>query len=258
MTDAQNKEIVKKVLDHIPSTEEIVTETVESFQKGELDTEYFITNFSKLVVQLEEKAHQTYREHAEKALPYAIDLWMKNNQEMIKELEKLPFDESARELCTEFLPFAIRLEFSLGQSRKSRAGQAFELVVSELLNKIGIPCEKPHGKEPKKDLKRIDLVVPNQETALTKADKSYYLSCKRTLRERWKQTIPERKPSWRVFILTIDTSLSEEKANEFNKLGMYVYIVDELKQKDHLKNKEWVRRLADLPHDLVLSEEFRS
>lgn len=111
-------------------------------------------------------------------------------------------------------------------------------------------CEKPKGREPRKVLKRIDGVVPNQETALSTPDKAFFLSCKRTLRERWKQTIPERKPAWRVFLLTIDDELSEDKAKEIDQLGIIAYVKDELKDQSHLRDKDWIRKLSDLPRDL--------
>jgi len=65
----------------------------------------------------------------------------------------------------------------------------------------------------------LDRVIERE-----RPDKAYFLSCKRTLRERWKQTIPERKPSWRVFLLTQDEDLPEDKAEEIDELGMIVYV----------------------------------
>jgi len=77
-----------------------------------------------------------------------------------------------------------------------------------------------------------------------------FLSVKRTLRERWKQAIPERKPGWRVFLITIDEELSIGKADEINSLGMILYVRDELACKASLENKPWIRRLSDLPKDI--------
>lgn len=67
-----------------------------------------------------------------------------------------------------------------------------------LLLKIEIPCEK-HNKGAKK-LKLIDIVVPNQTIALAETDKAYFISCKSTLCERWKQAIIERK-NRRVYLV---------------------------------------------------------
>lgn len=142
-----------------------------------------------------------------------------------------------------------KVEFDSSQTRKARGGKTFEYIIEYLLKSIGILCEKPSGKAGKL-LKRIDLVIPNQDIAMKRPDEAYFLSCKRTLRERWKQTIPERKPSWRVFLLTMDENLPENKAMEIDTLGMIVYVRDELKERSHLQKKEWVRKLSDLPRDI--------
>jgi hypothetical protein len=141
------------------------------------------------------------------------------------------------------------MEFRAGQKRKARGGGTFQIAIEYLLREIKIPCEKPTGKYAK-ILKRIDLIVPDQKTAIERPDQAYFISAKRTLRERWKQTIPERKPSWRVFLITIDEELSIEKADEINSLGMILYIQDELKSKPFLKDKFWIRSLSDLPKDI--------
>jgi hypothetical protein len=52
------------------------------------------------------------------------------------------------------------------------------------------------------------------------------------------------------FLITIDDHLPESKANEANRLGMIVYVRDELKEQKHLQHKTWVRKLSDFPKDL--------
>jgi len=47
--------------------------------------------------------------------------------------------------------------------------------------------------------------------------------------------------------------LPEGKAREIDELGMIVYVRDELKGKDYLTKKPWVRKLSDLPKDLRFS-----
>jgi hypothetical protein len=52
-------------------------------------------------------------------------------------------------------------------------------------------------------------------------------------------------------LLTIDESLPEDKAVEIDALGMIVYVRDELKERAHLQKKEWVKRLSELPKDII-------
>lgn len=115
-------------------------------------------------------------------------------------------------------------------------GKSFESIVRFLLNRIGISCQKPKGGEQAKVLKRIDGVIPDQETALNTPDRALFLSCKRTL-GRWKQTISERKPAWRGFLITVGENLPEDKAEEIDHLGIIAYVKDEVKARRHLADE---------------------
>jgi hypothetical protein len=64
-------------------------------------------------------------------------------------------------------------------------------------------------------------------------------------------TIPEREPSWPVYLVIIDDSLPEDKADEIHQLGMIAYVRDELKDERHLSTRSWIRPLSTLPKDLA-------
>ena len=117
------------------------------------------------------------------------------------------------------------------------------------MNLAGVTCEAPH-KETRKILKRIDLVSPDAETARLTPDKSIFIATKRTLRERWKQVVPEHMKGARLYLVTINGNITEEKANEIKDTGMVVYVRSELKERPYLKDKPWVRKLSDLPKDI--------
>lgn len=250
-----NAEIVEKFKDKIPSSEEIVKEGGEQILVKKREKEYIKNHFSESVVNFERTAHSVYLRYQKQAFLYAIELWINQNRDLIDRLsqECEDYSEFTKKICEPLSPFFGALHTKASQMRKSRGGKSFESIIRNLLNSIGVNCEKPKGKEQRKILKRIDGVVPDQKTALTTPDKAFFLSCKRTLRERWKQTIPERKPAWRVFLLTIDDELSEDKAIEIDQLGIIAYIRDELKDQNHLKDKDWIRKLSDLPKDLGIS-----
>lgn len=250
MISKENEDIVNKTLAKIPSIEEILSEAMRKIPPRKMKEKYIKSNFSESVVQLERIAYEIYIEYEKKAFPHMIELWVNKNSDLIRDLRKRLNDiDFVKEVCRLFYPLAQTFEFRAGQMRKARGGRTFQRIIEVLLRKMGVECEQP-SKEGAKILKRIDLVIPNQQLALARPDQAFFLSCKRTLRERWKQTIPERKPSWRVFLLTIDDELPEDKAKEIDQLGIIAYVRDELKAQPHLLNKEWVRRLSDLPHDI--------
>jgi hypothetical protein len=252
LTQTNIDKIIDKAKATIPSPTEIFEQAVSRITVGHLETDYVKANFSQLVVELEKIAYSIYLDYEKKAIEPVIERWYAENREIITRTQEQQNEKSAKAIASLFWPVAKRMEFRLGQMRKSRAGKTFELIIETLLRKASAKCEKPKGAKARKTLKRIDLVIPDQKTALERPDQAFFISCKRTLRERWKQTIPERKPSWRVFLITADDELSEETAKDIDQLGMIAYVRDELKAKSHLKSAEWVRRLSDLARDLGL------
>ncbi len=251
----KDEKIIYTAKARMPKLQKILDSARDAIQKENpelLKPEYIKQHFSECVITLERKAFNIYLRNEENLFLAIIDEWVSKNAELLKELnKKFPDTKNfSKEICKHFYPVVQKMEFDSSQTRKARGGKTFERIIEYLLKSIGVPCESP-SKDAKKILKRIDLVIPNQDTAIKRPDKAYFLSCKRTLRERWKQTIPERKPSWRVFLLTLDENLPEDKAIEIDALGMIVYVRDELKERRHLQKKEWVRKLSDLPKDIL-------
>jgi hypothetical protein len=251
----RDEKIIYSAKARMPKLQEVLNSAIGAIQKEApelLKPEYTKRHFSECAITLERWAFNIYLKNEEALFHSIIDEWISQNADLLEELNKqFPHPtEFSKEICKKFYPIVQKMEFDSSQTRKARGGKTFEYIIEYLLKIVGISCESPSGKS-RKILKRIDLVIPNQETALKRPDRAYFLSCKRTLRERWKQTIPERKPSWRVFLLTLDENLPEDKAMEIDSLGMIVYARDELKERTHLQKKEWVRKLSDLPKDLL-------
>lgn len=133
--------------------------------------------------------------------------------------------------------------------RKARGGKTFEKVVLRLLAFIDIKGESPTGNA-KEELRRIDIVIPSIEIATKTPDRAIFLTCKRTLRERWKQEVPQARLNQRIYLLTIDEDLSESKANEINQKGLIAFVRDELTKNPSLQKMPWIRKLSDLPKEL--------
>lgn len=223
VTDAQNT---------IPSTEDILKEAIKKLGILNKDFENIANNFDKYIKEIEGAAFKIYSGYEKKAF-----------DELLKIKRNGLLNEK------EFMQCVRELEFKASQMRKSRGGYSLERIFKTLLNLQGIPCERP-SKETKKILERIDLVCPDAKTAKNTPDKAIFLAVKRTLRERWKQVVPEQIKGARLYLVTINDSLPENKANEIKKAGMVVYVKDKIKERKGLKDKPWVRKLSNLPKDI--------
>jgi hypothetical protein len=236
------------ILSKIPSNQQLLIDGLASIDTKKLEKVYVRGHFSEIVVTIALNAYCEYLTYQEKALQELIDLFIGQYLANTK-LSKINSEETLRDLLRAFLPFAIQIEFRMGQKRKASAGSTFEKVVRHLLNILDIKCEKAKGSI--KKLNRMDIVIPDQSTALNYPDKAIFISCKRTLRERWKQAIPEQNKGWKMYLLTLDDDLSEDKANEFHEQDLIVYVKDDVKTKKHLSEKTWIRRLSDLPEAII-------
>ncbi|MDW8016147.1 MAG: type II restriction endonuclease [Bacteroidia bacterium] len=135
----------------------------------------------------------------------------------------------------------------MGNMRKARGGALFQANIQYLLRSERISCETPTGNIASA-LGRIDLVVPSMEIAQSHPDKAYFITCKRTLRERWKQEVPQGTANRRFYLITLDDSISASKAEEIRKMNLIVYVPSSIKMKH--ADKSWIRSIKDFPEDL--------
>lgn len=229
--------LVEKAKREIPSVDVILEEAIDNLQITHMSQKGVLKNFGIFVSKLESEARGIYMKHEDEAFDKLLKL----------------VSEGKRTLTYDGLKTLViatrRLEFVAGQMRKARGGASFQKIVQKLLNLAGIPCETPH-KETKKLLKRIDLVSPTADIGKKMPDKAIFLAAKRTLRERWKQVVPEQMKGARLYLVTINGECSAEKAKEINEAGLIAYVPENLKNKKHLKKKPWMRSLSTLPQDV--------
>lgn len=214
-------------------------------------------NFGESIVKFDEKATEIYRNYEKIALIKLAQLWLNSQKEEIREkLEEIikqkgwdKFIEKASKIFVEFGELVQNFEKHLGNMRKARGGKGFEEMVLRLLKFIDIECESPPKKIAEK-LGRIDIIIPSTEVALKTPDRAFFLTCKRTLRERWRQEVSQAQLNWRIYLLTIDENVSINQAEEINKKGLIAFIRDNLKEKEPFKNMPWIRKLSNLPKEL--------
>ncbi len=247
----------------IPSINDILDRAWAKLKPNCKDVE---RRFGYWLLMLDREANEIFHRFEFEALKHFSIRWLEAQEETLrKRLKKIlekDFNSFLDEASKIFAQFGIAvqsLEKDLGNMRKARGGRNFELTVARLLDFIGISNEIPSRRADREKLRRIDIVVPNIEMAIHTPDKCFFITCKRTLRERWKQEIPQVQVGQRVYLISLDSSISAGKALEMKKLGLITFLptetVDDLinNTRDLTVKKELsdvLRDLDSLPHFL--------
>jgi len=249
------KDIVKIAKKEIPSVEKIIEDT---WRQLKLNRAYVRNNFGEALFTFDKEATRIFKRYEKKSLKKLATLWLSGQKVEVKNKFREilaqegwnKFIEKASQIFVEFGILVQELEKDLGNMRKARGGMTFQKAVLRLLQLIDVKCEIPKKSEGE-ELGRIDIVIPSTEVAKNTPDKAIFLTCKRTLRERWKQEVPQARLNQRIYLITIDDNLSENKAEEINQKGLIAFVRDELiTEKGLFKEMPWIRKLSDLPKEV--------
>ena len=169
-------------------------------------------------------------------------------------LRTLAYKRTEIEDNTILTAFVQEFERRAGQKRKNRAGNSLEDVATFLFNYYGF---KSHEKP---DHFQTDIEVDKWFKCTD--GWSIGLSCKRTLRERWKQVSSadgnalsryKIKEIWHL--LTYDRDLSDDKITMLGQQRQVFYLMDDspryLSAKEHIGVKDYVRPLSALIDDIA-------
>jgi len=228
----------------IPPNRAIVKEAIERLEKerpGTLSAESIRANFSDSVEMLFEAAYKTYQKYA------AED----KEAEIFKRIGRLKDTYSGDEvvdLVRKIMADSARLEMSHKQSRSVRAGKSFEIIVQDLLGRIGIPSEGVTRENKKAGLRRIDLVIPDKATAIRSPDMAHFLSLKTSLKERWMQVAEEQTQGQRTHLITLlqKETISNEVASKITDRGIFLYVPDRVKN-DRFASNPRIRGISEIP-----------
>jgi len=154
--------------------------------------------------------------------------------------------------------FAQEFERRAGQKRKSRAGGSLEEVTSFILDYFNIPTT--HSPSHFQADIEVDKWIKTSDNWLIG------ISCKRTLRERWKQVssadasiLSKFKIKQVYHIITYDEDLSDEKLTLLGSQRHVFYLPDDSTRLKHAINhiglKEYVRPISELINDIKLGLE---
>jgi hypothetical protein len=111
------------------------------------------------------------------------------------------------------------------QSRRSRAGTAFEVVLEESFRRLQYPFES----QPAID-GNPDFVFPSVSLYKKNAQDAIVFTAKRTLRERWRQIVTEGAKGLGFFLATIDEEVSEAQVKEIKGERIHMVVPSRLKK----------------------------
>lgn len=139
----------------------------------------------------------------------------KNHEEVLKKVSELFGDFTGR-----IFPYFFELSKSVTNSRRARAGKAFEEIVHSIMDAYCYPYDDQSelGKktfEQKGLGKMVDGILPGMNAYDVNRAKCLVVTMKTTLRERWQEVVEELNrtnvPS--IHLLTLDNGISANLLN---------------------------------------------
>lgn len=211
-------ELFKVCKANIPTAIELAQKAINSSKFIELSTEEIKQSFSEAVIDLQIEAYNLYL-HAESVAA---------GKALHKIIRPMLHDNATAEDVFDFLEnnFQVLDRFSLRltQSRRSRAGTAFEVIVSELFDRLSYP----YTAQPNISGSSPDYVLPNETWYHQYPADSIIFTLKRTLRERWRQIVIESS-SGKYYLATIDEAVSKPGLNQMMQRNVTLVVPSAIK-----------------------------
>jgi len=230
---------INKTLKQIPSDDNIF---VESIAKALLDTKG-VKGLANIINILDDIGSKGCMSAERKEIVKAFG-------SLRKEVSNLLSEEETNIVLT---AFCQEFERRVGQKRKGRAGRGVEGTTSIILKYFGIKTS--HTPEHFTTGLEIDKWIK------TKDGWTIGISCKRTLRERWKQAYTtdmdllnrhKIRELWHV--LTYDKDLSDDKITEIGSHRAILYLPDDSPRLKHALQhpgmKEYIKPMTKFIDDL--------
>jgi EcoRII C terminal len=171
------------------------------------------SNFSNLIDELNQEVYKKYLEAQSHSGQRVIESRLSEGKDSLYE-----------DLDSFFM--------SVFQSRKSRAGGAFEFIIKELFVRLGYPFSTQVDIEGAKP----DFVLPGEDYFSEDPLGSIIFTAKRTLRERWRQVVTEANKGYGFFLATIDNKVSASQIKQMEKHKVHMVVPESLHSKiEHYK-----------------------
>lgn len=183
--------------------------------------EYIKTHFSELIEQLQIGAYEIYLEEEKRAGTGAI------GEHIRGQLPPTATAEDVIQIVGSMFTELDRFYLSLTQSRRPRAGSAFEIILKTLVRGLGYPFVEQvviNGKP--------DFLMPSYEHYRANPMDCIIFTAKRSLRERWRQIVTEGTRGLGFFLATIDESISAIQLREMMHNRIYLVVPLRIKQEN--------------------------
>ncbi len=200
--------------------------------------QYIKQNFSNLIEDIQRDAFNIYlkaqREAGRNSLKKVLS-------------DKIPKDadrEQIIEIVSDMFDDFDRFYLSLTQSRRPRAGSAFEIVLKTLFKKLNYPFDEQqviNGKP--------DFLMPSREHFDNNPMDCIIFTAKRSLRERWRQIVTEGTRGLGFYLATIDETISSNQLEEMKGHRIYLVVPHDI------KNRIW--QYGNAPNVITFEEFFR-
>ena len=167
--------------------------------------------------------------------------------------------DAAGQYVGRIFPYLYVLSLSTTQSRRSRAGTEFELILKTVLDLLGYPCEAQSqiGSSRFAEVrlgKSVDLLVPGIEGYRTDPQECAVITAKTTLRERWTQVAEElqRTNVPRIYLVTPDDQITSDVLERLHLYKITLVVPNILKntqfETDKLVHSFSTFFMRDIPH----------
>lgn len=181
--------------------------------------EFIKSNLSQLIEELQIDAYNIYLEEEKAAGIKAIEEYIRN------QLKPEGSAEDVIHIVASMFTDLDRFFLSLTQSRRPRAGTAFEIILKTIVKKLGYPfTEQPviNGKP--------DFLMPGIEHYRKNPMDCIIFTAKRSLRERWRQIVTEGTRGLGFYLATIDEGVSETQLVEMLHNRIYLVVPSRIKK----------------------------
>jgi hypothetical protein len=226
MNEQKVLELLREHRDKVlPSGREIYMAAIEKEVGANQNNSTWIKSyFSKLVESTQITAYEIYKAEERKCVSQAL------RSVFGKILPPNATAEDFFELLENNFWAIDQFFLSLSQSRRARAGKAFEHIIKALFDILSYPYT-PHpvinG--------RPDFLLPSATHFVSNAMDCIIFTVKRTLRERWRQIVTEGTRGYLFFLATIDEGISQRQLGEIRNHRIYVVVPERIRSKVYLK-----------------------
>lgn len=173
-----------------------------------------------------------------------LEILLSDNKIIDKKGEELV--STIKEVCGEYagrvFPYIYRLSLSNTQSRRSRAGKTFEVIIYKVYEILGYDYDS-QSKVGRKIFdsvglgKKVDSILPSIEAFKERRNKAIIGTMKTSLRERWQEVAEEieRTKIPVIHLLTVDESISKSKAMEMANHNIIIVTFDWVANSENIR-----------------------